>query len=104
MRVECVCACFGGVGYTYVYGSSWHVYYRLITPTYTHVYPQSRIIEQDLFQEFGELESARIIKERGSGRSLGYGFVKVRSMGMYVFVTCVYVYVMTPRTSSLFQY
>ena len=35
---------------------------------------------QDLFQEFGELDSARIIRERGSGRSLGYGFVKVGSM------------------------
>lgn len=41
--------------------------------------------KQDLFQEFGELESARIIKERGSGRSLGYGFVKVRG-GIHVCV------------------
>jgi hypothetical protein len=31
---------------------------------------------QTLFESYGEIESARVIKERGSMKSLGYGFVK----------------------------
>ena len=30
---------------------------------------------RDTFSEFGEVEDARIIKERSSGRSRGFGFV-----------------------------
>lgn len=37
---------------------------------------ETRLVWQDLFTEFGAIESARVIKERGSGKSLGYGFIK----------------------------
>ncbi|EWM26001.1 elav-like protein 2 [Nannochloropsis gaditana] len=33
---------------------------------------------RELFQDFGQVESARVIREKGSGRSLGYGFVKYK--------------------------
>ena len=41
-------------------------------PTYLPIY-----VPQALFKEYGEISSCRVIKERGSFKSLGYGFVKV---------------------------
>ena len=34
---------------------------------------------KDLFTEFGEVESARVITDRFSGRSRGFGFVEMSS-------------------------
>jgi len=33
---------------------------------------------RDLFEEFGEIESAKVVRERGSKKCLGYGFVKYK--------------------------
>lgn len=35
----------------------------------------------ELFQEYGEVSSARIIKDRNTGRSKGYGFVEMPDDG-----------------------
>ncbi|MBU1022761.1 RNA-binding protein [bacterium] len=36
---------------------------------------------QELFQEFGEIESAKIITDRETGRSRGFGFVEMNDDG-----------------------
>lgn len=34
---------------------------------------------QDLFSQFGEVESVRIVRDRQSGRSRGFGFVEMNA-------------------------